>query len=99
MCDGCEDWFHPKCIGMDMDRAKKHGGKKTEIFLCAKCNKSGGSTGTASQAKGKWTFAAGKSECVCSQFHRDKSLIYCDGCDTAFDQRCFGLIDTQVCFA
>ncbi|XP_019159258.1 PREDICTED: chromatin remodeling protein EBS-like [Ipomoea nil] len=32
-CDGCKDWFHPSCMGMTIDEAKK-----LEHFLCSECS-------------------------------------------------------------
>nr|GEZ22426.1 chromatin remodeling protein EBS-like [Tanacetum cinerariifolium] len=29
---GCEDWFHPNCMGMTIEEAKK-----LELFMCAEC--------------------------------------------------------------
>ncbi|XP_015169187.1 BAH and coiled-coil domain-containing protein 1-like isoform X4 [Solanum tuberosum] len=32
-CEGCKDWFHPSCMGMTIDEAKK-----LEHFLCSDCS-------------------------------------------------------------
>ncbi|CAH9054419.1 unnamed protein product [Cuscuta epithymum] len=32
-CEGCKDWFHPSCMGMSIDEAKK-----LEHFLCSDCS-------------------------------------------------------------
>ncbi|KAG6501705.1 hypothetical protein ZIOFF_041588 [Zingiber officinale] len=32
-CDGCKDWFHPSCMGMSTEQAKK-----LEHFLCLDCD-------------------------------------------------------------
>ncbi|KAG6521392.1 hypothetical protein ZIOFF_018509 [Zingiber officinale] len=32
-CDGCKDWFHPTCMGMSIEQAKK-----LEHFLCSDCD-------------------------------------------------------------
>lgn len=31
-CDGCKDWFHPSCVRMSVEEAKK-----LEHFLCSEC--------------------------------------------------------------
>nr|GEW86275.1 chromatin remodeling protein EBS-like [Tanacetum cinerariifolium] len=31
-CEGCKDWFHPNCMGMTIEEAKK-----LELFMCAEC--------------------------------------------------------------
>ncbi|CAA6670039.1 unnamed protein product [Spirodela intermedia] len=31
-CEGCKDWFHPSCMGMTIEEAKK-----LEHFVCADC--------------------------------------------------------------
>ncbi|KAG7022847.1 Chromatin remodeling protein EBS [Cucurbita argyrosperma subsp. argyrosperma] len=32
-CEGCKDWFHPSCMGMTIDEAKK-----LDNFLCSDCS-------------------------------------------------------------
>ncbi|THF94425.1 hypothetical protein TEA_013476 [Camellia sinensis var. sinensis] len=32
-CEGCKDWFHPSCMGMTIEEAKK-----LERFLCSDCS-------------------------------------------------------------
>ncbi|XP_010913440.1 chromatin remodeling protein EBS isoform X1 [Elaeis guineensis] len=32
-CEGCKDWFHPSCMGMSIEQAKK-----LDHFLCSDCN-------------------------------------------------------------
>ncbi|CAN4109902.1 unnamed protein product [Withania somnifera] len=32
-CEGCKDWFHPSCMGMTIEEAKK-----LEHFLCSDCS-------------------------------------------------------------
>ncbi|GFP79584.1 lysine-specific demethylase phf2 [Phtheirospermum japonicum] len=32
-CEGCKDWFHPSCMGMDIEEAKK-----LDEFLCSDCS-------------------------------------------------------------
>ncbi|KAJ6813424.1 chromatin remodeling protein EBS-like [Iris pallida] len=32
-CEGCKDWFHPSCMGMTIEQAKK-----LDQFLCADCS-------------------------------------------------------------
>ncbi|KAI8009798.1 Chromatin remodeling protein EBS [Camellia lanceoleosa] len=32
-CEGCKDWFHPSCMGMTIEEAKK-----LEHFMCAECS-------------------------------------------------------------
>lgn len=32
-CEGCKDWFHPICMGMTIDEAKK-----LDPFLCSDCS-------------------------------------------------------------
>ncbi|KAI3847776.1 hypothetical protein MKW98_026266 [Papaver atlanticum] len=32
-CEGCKDWFHPSCMGMTIEQAKK-----LERFLCSDCS-------------------------------------------------------------
>uniref|UniRef100_A0A803QJ69 Serine/threonine protein phosphatase 2A regulatory subunit n=1 Tax=Cannabis sativa TaxID=3483 RepID=A0A803QJ69_CANSA len=32
-CEGCKDWFHPSCMGMTIEEAKK-----LDHFLCSDCN-------------------------------------------------------------
>ncbi|XP_047049688.1 chromatin remodeling protein EBS-like [Lolium rigidum] len=36
-CEGCKDWFHPTCMGMTIEQAKK-----LDNFLCADCAKENG---------------------------------------------------------
>nr|BAJ98370.1 predicted protein [Hordeum vulgare subsp. vulgare] len=36
-CEGCKDWFHPTCMGMTIEQAKK-----LDTFLCADCAKENG---------------------------------------------------------
>uniref|UniRef100_A0A0D9XDD1 BAH domain-containing protein n=1 Tax=Leersia perrieri TaxID=77586 RepID=A0A0D9XDD1_9ORYZ len=36
-CEGCKDWFHPSCMGMTIEQAKK-----LDHFLCADCVKENG---------------------------------------------------------
>ncbi|GMG98701.1 hypothetical protein Nepgr_000541 [Nepenthes gracilis] len=32
-CEGCKDWFHPSCVGMSIEEAKK-----LDHFLCSDCS-------------------------------------------------------------
>ncbi|TYK20327.1 protein mlo2-like isoform X2 [Cucumis melo var. makuwa] len=32
-CEGCKDWFHPSCMGMTIEEAKK-----LDHFLCSDCS-------------------------------------------------------------
>ncbi|KAL8239377.1 hypothetical protein R6Q59_015944 [Mikania micrantha] len=32
-CEGCKDWFHPNCMGMAIEEAKK-----LDLFLCSDCS-------------------------------------------------------------
>ncbi|KAJ6880404.1 hypothetical protein NC652_033679 [Populus alba x Populus x berolinensis] len=32
-CEGCKDWFHPSCMGMTIEEAKK-----SDHFLCSDCS-------------------------------------------------------------
>ncbi|XP_064958141.1 chromatin remodeling protein EBS-like isoform X2 [Musa acuminata AAA Group] len=32
-CEGCKDWFHPTCMGMTIEQAKK-----LEHFICSDCS-------------------------------------------------------------
>jgi len=37
-CDACKDWFHPSCMGMTIEKAKK-----LDHFVCSDCVKENGS--------------------------------------------------------
>ncbi|KAF2532694.1 hypothetical protein F2Q70_00032885 [Brassica cretica] len=32
-CEGCKDWYHPACVGMTIEEAKK-----LDHFVCAECS-------------------------------------------------------------
>ena len=35
-CDGCEEWFHGKCVGITMEQGK-HMEKQGKEYVCDKC--------------------------------------------------------------
>ncbi|XP_047162664.1 chromatin remodeling protein EBS-like isoform X2 [Vigna umbellata] len=32
-CEGCKDWYHPACVGMTIEEAKK-----LDHFVCSECS-------------------------------------------------------------
>jgi COMPASS component SPP1 len=34
---GCENWYHPKCVGITEDDAKRMGSNPNEKWICSKC--------------------------------------------------------------
>jgi len=41
-CEGCKDWFHPSCMGMTIEQAKK-----IDHYMCSDCAKENGAKRTS----------------------------------------------------
>ena len=43
MCSQCEDWFHPRCVGLSRDGVSA--AIDAKVYLCPKCAPGGGGGG------------------------------------------------------